>query len=102
MAENSGLVAENASTGLDVLDSKILAVLQVDGRLSNVELAERVGLSPTPCLRRVTRHEEVRDIAGYKAKVDRRRLGLGRTSFLEGKVDGRRYSKARTFQEAME
>lgn len=102
VAEDAPLVAENAATGLDALDSKILAVLQEDGRLSNVELAERVGLSPSPCLRRVKRLEEEGYIAGYKAKVDRRRLGLGMTIFIGVKVDGHRDANARAFQEAMQ
>ncbi|HEY1383231.1 MAG TPA: Lrp/AsnC family transcriptional regulator [Dongiaceae bacterium] len=87
--------------GLDALDSKILAALQKDGRLSNVELAERVGLSPSPCLRRVKRLEEEGYIAGYKARIDRRRLGLGMTIFVGVKVDGHRDTNANAFQEAM-
>jgi len=102
IAENSGLAAENASISLDALDSKILAALQEDGRLSNVELAERVGLSPSPCLRRVKRLEEEGYIAGYKAKVDRRRLGLGMTIFVGVKVDGHRDANARAFQEGVQ
>src|SRR5262245_55073030 len=58
IARNTDLAGEYASFDLDALDSKILAALQDDGRLSNVELAERVGLSPSPCLRRVKRLEE--------------------------------------------
>ena len=92
---------ENAAIGLDDLDSRILTALQEDGRLSNVELAERVGLSPSPCLRRVKRLEEDGYIAGYKAKVDRRRLGLGMTVFVGVKVDGHRDANAKAFQEAM-
>src|SRR3546814_10162194 len=86
---------------LDTIDRKILAALQEDGRLTNVELAERVGLSPSPCLRRVKRLAEEGYIAGYKAKVDRRRLGLGMTIFVGVKVDGHRDDNAREFQEAM-
>ena len=93
--------AENAPIGLDALDSKILAALQDDGRLSNVELADRVGLSPSPCLRRVKRLEEEGYIAGYKAKVDRRRLGLGMTIFVGVKVDGHRDINANAFQEVV-
>jgi Lrp/AsnC family transcriptional regulator, leucine-responsive regulatory protein len=96
------LPTENATVGLDALDSKILAALQEDGRLTNVELAERVGLSPSPCLRRVRRLEEDGYIAGYKARVDRRRLGLGMTIFVGVKVDGHRDANARAFQEAMQ
>jgi len=96
------LVAENAPIGLDALDSRILAALQEDGRLSNVELADRVGLSPSPCLRRVKRLEEEGYIAGYKAKVDRRRLGLGMTVFVGVKFDTHRDVNARAFQEAVQ
>jgi Lrp/AsnC family leucine-responsive transcriptional regulator len=95
------LTVENASIGLDALDSRILAALQEDGRLSNVDLAERVGLSPSPCLRRVKRLEEKGYIAGYKARVDRRRLGLGMTIFVGVKVDGHRDANASAFQDAM-
>jgi Lrp/AsnC family transcriptional regulator, leucine-responsive regulatory protein len=102
IAEIAGLAAENAPISLDTLDSKILAALQEDGRLSNVELAERVGLSPSPCLRRVKRLEEEGYIAGYKAKVDRRRLGLGMTVFVGVKFDTHRDVNARAFQEAVQ
>lgn len=66
---------------LDSIDRHILEVLQSDGRISNVDLADRVGLTPTPCLRRVRRLEEEGVIAGYRAVLDRRRLGLGFTAF---------------------
>lgn len=54
---------------LDDIDRAILAELEADGRLSNVELADRVGLSPSPCLRRVRRLEEAGVIRGYRAVV---------------------------------
>ncbi|RYY51706.1 MAG: Lrp/AsnC family transcriptional regulator, partial [Comamonadaceae bacterium] len=71
-----------ATDWLDRTDLKILSLLQQDGRLSNVELAERVSLSPTPCLRRVKRLEEAGVIAFYRAELDRRQLGLGVTAFV--------------------
>ena len=55
---------------LDRYDRHILDVLQVDGRLSNQELADRIGLSPSPCLRRVRALEEGGLITGYRALVD--------------------------------
>jgi DNA-binding Lrp family transcriptional regulator len=55
---------------LDAIDREILFQLQRDGRLSNVELARRVGLTPPPCLRRVKRLEEAGVITGYRATVD--------------------------------
>lgn len=55
---------------MDAVDRAILRHLQAEGRLSNIELADRVGLSPSPCLRRVRRLEESGVIAGYRAIID--------------------------------
>ncbi|UUN27924.1 Lrp/AsnC family transcriptional regulator [Streptomyces sp. FIT100] len=60
---------------LDALDQAILSHLRADGRLSNVELAKRVGLTPAPCLRRVKRLEEAGVITGYRARVDAEAAG---------------------------
>jgi len=65
-----------ASTRLDPIDRKILAELQADGRMTNVELAKRVGISAPPCLRRVRSLEEAGLIRGYHAEVDARELGF--------------------------
>jgi DNA-binding Lrp family transcriptional regulator len=62
---------------MDAIDRHIIAELEVDGRLSNVELADRVGLSPAPCLRRVRRLERERVILGYAARIDPRTTGRG-------------------------
>ncbi|MFJ4537933.1 Lrp/AsnC family transcriptional regulator [Streptomyces tibetensis] len=62
---------------LDRLDREILFHLSQDGRLTNVELAKRVGLTPPPCLRRVKRLEEAGVITGYRAVIDREALGRG-------------------------
>lgn len=61
---------------LDPIDRKILAELQADGRMTNVELARRVGISAPPCLRRVRTLEEAGFIRGYHADVDARELGF--------------------------
>lgn len=61
---------------LDPIDRKILAELQADGRMTNVELARRVGISAPPCLRRVRTLEEEGYISGYHAKVNARALGF--------------------------
>ncbi|MEM1073037.1 MAG: Lrp/AsnC family transcriptional regulator [Pseudomonadota bacterium] len=61
---------------LDPIDRKILAELQADGRMTNVELAKRVGISAPPCLRRVRTLEEAGYIKGYHADVDARQLGF--------------------------
>jgi DNA-binding Lrp family transcriptional regulator len=64
------------NTRLDEIDRMILALLQADGRMTNVELARRVGISAPPCLRRVRTLEEQGFIRGYHAKVDARELGF--------------------------
>lgn len=55
---------------VDAIDRAILAVLRVDARIANVDLAERVGLTPAPCLRRVRRLEDEGVITGYRATID--------------------------------
>ncbi|QPC88623.1 winged helix-turn-helix transcriptional regulator [Mesorhizobium sp. NBSH29] len=66
---------------LDALDRRILRVLQRDARISNIDLAAEVGLSPSPCLRRVRLLEEAGIIARYVAVLDARQVGLGMTLF---------------------
>lgn len=63
-------------TKLDEIDRKILAELQGDGRMTNVELARRVGISAPPCLRRVRTLEEMGYILGYHADINPRELGF--------------------------
>lgn len=72
---------------LDRYDRHILEVLQADGRLSNQELAERIGLSPSPCLRRVRALEEAGLITGYRALVDAKKLGLTLMALLHISMD---------------
>lgn len=88
------------SLAFDAIDRRILAALQEDGRLSNVELAERVGLSPSPCLRRVRRLEAAGVIRGYRALLDRQRLGLGLTVFASIKIEGHQEEHTNAVQEA--
>lgn len=64
------------TTRLDPIDRKILSELQADGRMTNVELARRVGISAPPCLRRVRSLEEAGLIRGYHAEIDTRELGF--------------------------
>ena len=66
-----------ANVELDAVDRRILSVLQSEGRISNLDLAGRVGLSPTPCGRRVRRLEETGVITGYGARINPAALGLG-------------------------
>jgi Lrp/AsnC family leucine-responsive transcriptional regulator len=67
----------NFSSRLDATDRRILRALQRNGRLSNAALAEEIGMAPSPCLRRLRALEEDGVIAGYRALIDRRRLGHG-------------------------
>ncbi len=84
---------------LDAIDRRILAALQADGRLSNVDLAEKVGLSPSPCLRRVNRLEREGYVEGYRAMLGRKRIGLGLTVFVGVKIEGHADDRATTFEE---
>ena len=68
---------------LDTTDRHILAVLQADARITNAALAEEVHLSPSACLRRVRRLEESGVIADYVTRLDRRKIGLGTSVFVE-------------------
>ena len=68
---------------IDRIDKNILSALQKDGRLSNVELSKRVGLSPTPCLERVKRLESDDFILGYKAMLNPKKLGAALLVFVE-------------------
>ena len=69
------------SARLDALDRRILRELQDDGRITNVELARRVGISPPPCLRRLRALEEAGYIKGYRALLDAKLLGYDVTVF---------------------
>jgi Lrp/AsnC family transcriptional regulator, leucine-responsive regulatory protein len=86
---------------LDRVDRRLLDVLQEEGRISNVALAERVHLSPSPCLRRVKALEHDGAIAGYRAMLDREAVGLGLTAFVEVKVEGHSEKLAMAMEEAV-
>ena len=74
---NSQLVMKN-----DAINDKILRELTRDGRMPNLELAERVGLSPSACLRRVQELERSGVITGYRAVIDRSKLGVGFVAYM--------------------
>ncbi|ACZ76307.1 transcriptional regulator, AsnC family [Dickeya parazeae Ech586] len=86
---------------LDSFDRKILSSLQTDGRLTNVELADRIGLSPSPCLRRVRNLEKEGVITGYTANLDRELLGLGVTVMVGLKVEKHNLEQAKRLREAL-
>lgn len=72
---------------IDRYDRRILEVLQQDGRLSNQELADRIGLSASPCLRRVRALEESGYLIGYRALVNAKKLGLSLTALIHISMD---------------
>ena len=72
---------------LDRYDRHILEILQQDGRISNQDLADRIGLSPSPCLRRVRALEESGLITGYRALLDARKLGLSLMALIHISMD---------------
>jgi Lrp/AsnC family transcriptional regulator, leucine-responsive regulatory protein len=86
---------------LDTIDCRIVAELQSDGRLSNVELADKIGLSPSPCLRRVKRLEQEGYIEGYRAVLRRDRVGLGFSVFVGVRLDGHANDRALAFEKAI-
>jgi Lrp/AsnC family leucine-responsive transcriptional regulator len=80
-------------------DARILAALQQDGRLSNQALADRLGMSASPCWRRVRHLEEHRYIQGYRAVVDRRKIGLGVMVFIRINIDRHSEAQAKKFEQ---
>jgi len=86
---------------LDSVDRRMLDVLQEEGRISNAALADRMHLSPSPCLRRMRALERSGVITGYRAVLDREALGLGLTVFVELKVEGHSRHSADTIRDAL-
>ncbi len=86
---------------LDKFDLAILDELQKDGRLTNAELASRVGLSAAPCWRRVRALEVGGFIKGYHAKIDRNRIGLGVLAFVRLDADRNNGESTRAMEEAI-
>ena len=86
---------------MDSIDLRILKVLQEDGRRSNVEVAEAIGLSPSPCLRRIRRLERDGLIRGYRAILDREATGLGLTVFVEIRVEKHSKTNAQTLHDRL-
>jgi DNA-binding Lrp family transcriptional regulator len=92
---------EPQGTGLDRYDIAILRELQADARLTNTELAARIGLSAAPTWRRVRRLEEQRYITGYRAVIDRRRVGLGVLAFVRLDAERNTGRATRELEEAI-
>ena len=87
-----------AGTKLDPIDRRILAELQADGRMTNVELASRVGISAPPCLRRVRTLEEAGYIKGYHADIDARELGFEVQVFAMVRLQSQAEADLSTFE----
>jgi Lrp/AsnC family transcriptional regulator, leucine-responsive regulatory protein len=86
---------------LDKYDIQILTELQADARLTNAELAQRVGLSAAPCWRRVRALEEAGFIKGYHAEIDRHRIGLGVLAFVRLDADRNTGERTREMEDAI-
>ena len=84
---------------LDKIDKKILLELQRDGRLSHQDLSERVGLSATPCARRIRKLEQSGVIKGYAAIVDEVQLGYGFSVFVSVRLDHQTDDRLLTFED---
>jgi len=87
--------------GLDAIDHRILEILQREGRLSNQELADRVALSPAPCLRRVRALEQAGVIRQYAALLEPRKVGLGMTAIITVKLEKKGNMPAESFAKAV-
>lgn len=86
---------------MDQIDFNILKALQANGRLTNVELAEKVNLSPSPCLRRVKRLENDNVLTSYSAHIDRAKVGLSMTVFVDISLDTNKHPSSDRFEQAI-
>jgi Lrp/AsnC family leucine-responsive transcriptional regulator len=86
---------------MDDIDSKIIRALQNDGRMTVIDLAEHVGLSPTPCARRLDRLQRDGIITGYAAQVDPERLGFGVTIFVSVELEKQDRNAIDSFEKAI-
>jgi len=94
-------VAKSPQITLDRTDKRILELLQTDGSLSNIELADKVGLSPSPCSRRVKALEESGLITGYRAMLDARKLGLDLLALISISMDRHTPERFNNFEEKL-
>lgn len=80
-------------------DAKILKLLQYDSRMSNAELSEKIGMSASPCWRRVKQLENTQVIKGYGVLLDRKKIGLGVMVFIRVSIDSHSEKEAKKFEE---
>lgn len=88
-------------TKLDLIDRKILAALQADGRITNVDLAKKAGISAPPCLRRVRALEESGYITSYHAVLDAAKMGYGITVFAQVSLESHNDADLKKFENAI-
>ena len=86
---------------MDKIDKKIVFELQKNGRLSNFEIAEKVGLSPSPCLRRIKNLEKKKIISGYTAIVDEELFGYPVTAFVSVRLENQTDGTLKKFEEGI-
>ena len=84
---------------IDKTDAKILKLLQYDSRMSNSELSEKIGMSTSPCWRRVKQLENTQVIKGYGVLLDRKKIGLGVMVFIRVSIDSHSEKEAKKFEE---
>jgi len=83
---------------IDKIDKQILKIMQSKGRLSTAELSEKVGLSPSPCARRLKRLEDEGYIESYHAKLNKDKIGVGLTFFVEVRLNDHQASSIEMFE----
>ena len=86
---------------MDRIDRHILEALQKEGRLSTAELAERIGLSPSPCARRLKRLEDEFYIEGYQANINRAKAGITMSFFVEVSLSNHQEGSITAFEQAL-
>jgi len=84
---------------LNTIDMKILALLQNDARVTNQTLADQIGMSASPCWRKVRKLEEDEVIQGYRAVLNRKKIGLGVMVFVRVSIDSHNEAEARNFEQ---
>ena len=94
-------MSSSNKTKLDRIDKTILNILSNNGRISNQELSEQIGLSPTPCFRRVKALEKSGIISGYKATINEQALGLSVAVFMSVKLERQIASSIKDFEHAI-
>jgi Lrp/AsnC family leucine-responsive transcriptional regulator len=99
--ESTKKPAESAKFTLTGIDRRILGVMQLDGRMTIQAIADRVGLSPSPCLRRIRRMEEAGIITAYSITLDQRAVGLPVSVFVSIKLERQRAGELDRFADAI-